>query len=122
MNLSCDSGPSSDYFWLKDFPLESIFYIIFQNKTQNRYSIIIQGIVITEGGIKLVAKPEQNTIILRDISSQTPSEEIMGIFTFQQLSADVSENTTESDQSSEQATSTPCPPVQSVRSDMNDTW
>ena len=74
---------------------------------------------MTESGIKLVAKQEQNTIILRDISSQTPSEDIKGIFTFQQLSADAA---AEFDESTEAATSASCPPVQSVRSDMNDTW
>lgn len=78
--------------------------------------------MITEAGIKLIAKQEQNTIILRDISSQTPSEEIMGIFRFQQLTADADEDTAEIDQSTEPAGSSSCPPVQSVRSDMNDTW
>ena len=49
----------------------------------------------------------------------------MGIFTFQQLNADADadeEDTAESDQSTEPAASSSCPPVQSIRSDMNDTW
>ena len=46
----------------------------------------------------------------------------MGIFNFQQISGDENESTAENVQETESAASTACPPVQSVRSDMNDTW
>jgi len=51
------------------------------------------------------AKPEQNTLILRDIAGATPSGDIVGIFT-----------------AAVTAEGSPCPAPQSVRSDMNDTW
>lgn len=51
------------------------------------------------------AKPEQNTLILRDIPSSTPSGDILQIFA-----------------NAVYADGTPCPAVQSVRADMNDTW
>jgi hypothetical protein len=50
-------------------------------------------------------KLEQNTLILRDISSAAPSGDIVGIFTNAVCS-----------------NGQPCPSAQSVRSDMNDTW
>lgn len=86
------------------------------------HNYILQGIIISEAGVKLIAKQEQNTIILRDISSQTPSEEIMGIFNFQQIIGNENESTAENVPDTGSAASTTCPPVQSVRSDMNDTW
>ena len=55
---------------------------------------------MTEDGVRPFLKPEQNTLILRDIPSSTPSEEVISIF------SQVAE----------------CPPVQSVRSEMNDNW
>lgn len=73
----------------------------------------MQGIIFTEDGIKLLIKPEQNTIILRDISSKTPSEDIMKIFLTEPA---------EASDSGEIDTHEICPPAQSVRSDMNDTW
>ena len=51
------------------------------------------------------AKPDQSTLILRDISASTDSNEILKLFS----------NTMNNDGS-------PCPIVQSIRSDMNDTW
>jgi hypothetical protein len=75
--------------------------------------LFIQGIIFTEDGIKLLIKPEQNTIILRDISSKTPSEDIMKIFFTDPADAL---------DSAEADTLETCPPAQSVRSDMNDTW
>jgi hypothetical protein len=51
------------------------------------------------------AKLDQNTIILRDIATSTPSGEILEIF----ISAVAADGTA-------------CPAVQSVRADMNDTW
>ena len=44
-------------------------------------------------------KPEQNTLILRDISSSTPIDDVRQIFT-----------------------DANCPIVQSIRADMNDIW
>jgi hypothetical protein len=73
----------------------------------------MQGIIFTEDGIKLLLKPEQNTIILRDISSKTPSEDIMKIFLTEPA---------EASDGAETEIQEPCPPAQSVRSDMNDTW
>lgn len=74
---------------------------------------LLQGIIFTEDGIKLLIKPEQNTIILRDISSKTPNEDIMKIFLTEPADAlDASEADGQE----------LCPPAQSVRSDMNDTW
>jgi hypothetical protein len=46
----------------------------------------------------------------------------MGIFNFQQISGDENESTAENVQDAESVAYTACPPVQSVRSDMNDTW
>jgi len=51
------------------------------------------------------SKPEQNTLILRDIPKSTPSEDIVALFT-----------------AAVTAEGTPCPAPQSVRADMNDTW
>lgn len=51
------------------------------------------------------ARPDQNTLILREIATSTPSGAILQIF-MDAVCAD----------------GTPCPAAQSVRSDMNDTW
>jgi hypothetical protein len=63
-----------------------------------------KSIFISEDGIRSIIKPEQNTLILRDISSTTSVEDITSIFS----------NLLETD--------TDCPQAQSVRPDMNNTW
>jgi hypothetical protein len=55
---------------------------------------------VTEDGVKPFIKPEQNTLILRDISTTTPPDLIKNVFT----------------------SSNNCPEIVSIRSDMNDTW
>lgn len=69
----------------------------------------LQGFCVTADGLvkaSVILKPEQNTLILRDIPSTTPSEEIVGIFSSAVCPG----------------SGAPCPTVQSVRADMNDTW
>lgn len=69
--------------------------------------------MFTEDGVKLISqiKPEQNTLILRDISSKCSMEEIMNIFSNKaEEEVDVA------------IAATCCPAAKSVRSDMNDTW
>ena len=62
--------------------------------------------MVNEGtAVKAYVKPEQNTIILRDIPSSVTIEAIYSIFA-----------------SAVGADGTPCPPVVSARSDMNDHW
>lgn len=63
-----------------------------------------KNISISEDGIRAIIKPEQNTLILRDISSTTSADDIMSIF------------------SNLLVTDVDCPQAQSVRPDMNDTW
>ena len=59
-----------------------------------------RSVYIAEDGVRSFIKPEQNTLILRDIPSSTSPEEIAGLFS-----------------------STPdCPPAEVVKPDMNDTW
>ena len=79
----------------------------------------MQGIIFTEEGVKLILRPEQNTVILRDISSKTTSEEIFRIFNPDPEpvdGVDVVESVSVS------VVTDSCPQAQSVRSDMNDTW
>ena len=58
-----------------------------------------QFLEVTAEGVRAVTKPEQNTIILRDIASSIPASEIAGLFEAEG-----------------------CPRSLSVRSDINDTW
>lgn len=59
-----------------------------------------RAVIISENGVRPWQKPEQNTLILRDISSSTPQESIEAIF----------------------KSASECPPVQSIRSDIGDMW
>lgn len=78
---------------------------------------LMQGIIFTEDGLKLIVRPEQNTVILRDISSKTTSEEIFKIF-----NPDPTDERVDGANEEETAVPDACPLAQSVRSDMNDTW
>ena len=65
-----------------------------------------QSFRIAKGLVKSVnAKLEQNTLMLRDIAETTPSGAILEIFA-----------------SASTADGVPCPPVQSVRADVCNTW
>ena len=55
--------------------------------------------------VRAIVKPEQNTLILRDIPSNTPSNDIVGIFTRAVTAGD-------------EVGFTPA----GIRADMNDTW
>jgi hypothetical protein len=72
----------------------------------------LKGIMVTVEGIKLLSqiKPEQITLILRDISSKCTNEEIMCIFS--------NENEVEGGD----GVTVCCPAVKSVRSDISDNW
>ena len=83
----------------------------------------MQGIIFTEEGVKLILRPEQNTVILRDISSKTTSDEIFKIFNPDPEPVDETVDGVDVVESvSATAVPDPCPQAQSVRSDMNDTW
>ena len=58
-----------------------------------------------DGGFQPFVKPEHNTLILRELSSQTSTAEVIDIFQFAVGPEGKS-----------------CPPIRSIRSDMNDTW
>lgn len=59
--------------------------------------------------VRPIVKPEQNTLILRDIPSSTSSDEIVGIFTRAAAAASATQDG---------ISFTPA----GIRSDMNDTW
>lgn len=70
------------------------------------YNVFQYFTVSSDGSaVKAYVKPEQNTIILRDIPNSMTIEGIYHIFA----------NAVGSD-------GAPCPPVVSARSDMNDHW
>ena len=62
--------------------------------------------IVTEDGVRPLVRPEQTTLILRDISNDTTVETIRDIF--QQLSL--------------LSNLIVGPPVVNIRPDMNDTW
>jgi hypothetical protein len=112
---------------------------------------------MVDDGVKPNFQPEQNTLILRDIPSNTPNDEVLSIFnfpsplfssSFSSSSSAVTDHEVAGDQGSlglglasgsgewglsfhsspgyelESGLSSyeSCPPAQSVRADMNDTW
>jgi len=76
--------------------VELIQQVILENK-----NLVLADDVVRSSNLK----PEQNTLILRDIPTSTPADDISAIFSGAVCSD-----------------GSPCPHVQSVRSDMNDTW
>ena len=67
-------------------------------------------LLVTEDGVRPLVRPEQTTLILRDIPSDTPVDIIRDIFQ-------------KASQPSTHSSAGPlCPPTTNVRADMNDTW
>lgn len=101
MNVLLNDYKKVHLFYHDRFQAPDILEITRDTALIRRVLFTSKAVVITDDGVRPNVRPEQTTLILRDIPSDTPSEKVAEIFA---------------------TCPVPCPNVISLRSETNDTW
>jgi hypothetical protein len=123
-------------FSLTPFPPPSFIWRWAGSFIFNRSFLFSQIVAVFDDGVRLLVKSEQNTIILRDIPSDTSIEDVRAIFSSSNGSCSTSSSTSSSSgaatskspgaagkgNNEKGSDADACPAVVSVKPDMNDTW